>query len=132
MPRGYDMNVVTTVLFDGQFWVALIEIIADDGSISIGKYIFGPEPTNNDLLDFYNSKLALVQCYKSKQHLRIKKKRTIKEEHRITSKSREIFKELQSIHSHEKKKLDTTEKEREKTGKYSNRKMKKKEKHKGH
>jgi hypothetical protein len=125
------MNVVTTILFDGQFWIALVEKIAADGSISVGKFIFGPEPTNNDLLDFYHSKLALVQCHKSEQPVRIKKKRSIKEEHRITSKSREIFKELQSAYSHEKRKLDTTERQRGKTEKYSNRKMKKKEKHKG-
>ena len=40
---------ITTVYFDGQFWCALIEQNRD-GQNYAGRYVFGAEPTNPQLL----------------------------------------------------------------------------------
>jgi hypothetical protein len=45
------MNEVFTVYFDGQFWVGVLELHADDG-VRAARHIFGPEPTNPELLQF--------------------------------------------------------------------------------
>ncbi len=57
------MQVVTTVFFNGQFWIALIEKLDSSGTVFIGKYTFGPEPTNPQLLQFYLNEYSHVTCY---------------------------------------------------------------------
>ena len=47
MPR-----TVTTIHFDGQFWVALVERHGDDGSYACARHVFGPEPNNAEVLDW--------------------------------------------------------------------------------
>jgi hypothetical protein len=42
---------VFTVYFDGQFWVGVLELYAGDG-VRAARHIFGPEPTNPELLQF--------------------------------------------------------------------------------
>ena len=126
------MDVITTVLFDGQFWIALIEKIDIEGNISVGKYTFGPEPKNNDLIFFYLEKYSDIRCYKSLINIRVKKNRTVKEENRITSKSKESYKKLQSMYLHEKKAINKVEDKNREKAKYQIKQVKKKEKHKGH
>jgi len=43
---------IGTVLFNGQFWIFLLEKINHNNELFVGKYTFGSEPTNNDLIDF--------------------------------------------------------------------------------
>ncbi len=61
--RQDSMQVVTTVFFDGQFWIALIKKQDSSGTIFTGKYTFGPEPTNPRLLQFYLNDYVHVPCY---------------------------------------------------------------------
>lgn len=42
-------QTTTFIYFDGQFWIGLIERL-DDGRYSAARHIFGPEPTNAQLL----------------------------------------------------------------------------------
>ena len=42
-------QTITTICFDGQFWVAIIERI-DGDSIYVARHVFGPEPSNAELL----------------------------------------------------------------------------------
>ncbi|ULQ60438.1 YjdF family protein [Brucepastera parasyntrophica] len=88
-------NVVTTVFFDGQFWSALIEKESRDGTLFLGRYVFGPEPSNTDLLHFYLNIYATVPLLASCIKIREKKQKRIKEQARNTSKSRNAFRELQ-------------------------------------
>ena len=46
-------EVSSTVFFNGQFWIAIIQKIDCEGMVRIGNYTFGSEPTNNDLKNFY-------------------------------------------------------------------------------
>lgn len=40
-----------TVFHNGQFWVGVLEIAGEDG-VRAAQHVFGPEPTNAELLEF--------------------------------------------------------------------------------
>jgi len=123
---------VGTVLFNGQFWIFLLERINANNELYVGKYTFGSEPTNNDLLVFYLTTLPYLNVYKSCITVRTKVKKCIKEQERITSKAKNIYKELQKKSLDEKNKgIKELEKINDQE-KYLLKKMKAKEKHKGH
>ena len=42
-----------TVYHDGQFWVGIVEVI-EDRKLKAGRYVFGPEPKDSEILDFVN------------------------------------------------------------------------------
>ncbi len=44
-------QTVTTVYFDGQFWVALVERL-DGEAVEVARHVFGAEPSNAELLDW--------------------------------------------------------------------------------
>ena len=44
-------QTVTTIYFDGQFWVALVERI-DGDAVEMARHVFGPEPGNAELLEW--------------------------------------------------------------------------------
>ena len=46
MPRS---QTIATICHDGQFWIALVERLSD-GRIEIARHVFGPEPSNAELL----------------------------------------------------------------------------------
>ncbi len=123
---------IGTVLFNGQFWIFLLEKIDHNNELFIGKYTFGSEPTNNDLLDFYLYSLPFLQVYKSEIIIRQKVKKCIKEQERITSKAKNIYKELQKKNMEEQKKEMIILGKKNEKEKYLLRIEKKKEKHKGH
>jgi hypothetical protein len=128
-----DMDqVITTILYDGQFWIALIEKVDPTGIIKIGKYTFGSEPSNNDLRYFYLYLYSSIECLKSTIHIRIKNKRTIEEQNRSTTKAKEAYKQLQTIQLKEKKRESKEERELEEQEKYLKKQEKRKEKHNGH
>jgi len=123
---------VGTVFFNGQFWIFLLERISTNKELYIGKYTFGSEPTNNDLLELYLNTLPYLKVNKTSITVRAKVKKCIKEQERITSKAKGIYKELQKKSMNDKKrnikeleKINTQEK-------YLLKKIKAKEKHKGH
>ena len=125
-------SVVSTVFFDGRFWVAIIEKISADGSIRVGRYVFGPEPSNNDLLQFYLSRYGDVRVYESPIQVRVKPGRSFGEESRSTSKSKAAFKELQRMDLAGKK-VDIRNGERENAQeRYQMKAEKRKRKHRGH
>ena len=69
-----DNFTITTVYFDGQFWCALIEQCRNEKNFA-GRYVFGAEPTNPQLLDWMlNSfdKLPLLPV-EGRTKIRIKK-----------------------------------------------------------
>lgn len=44
-------QTITTICHDGRFWIALVEPSCGD-RIEIARYVFGPEPSNAELLDW--------------------------------------------------------------------------------
>lgn len=48
-----------TIFYDGQFWVGVIERTTEDGLFA-GRYVFGPEPGDEEVLDFVSHKLGEI------------------------------------------------------------------------
>ncbi|WP_020611314.1 YjdF family protein [Sediminispirochaeta bajacaliforniensis] len=88
-------TVVSTIFFNGQFWVALVEKRGEDGTLSVAKHTFGPEPTNNDILDFYFNSYLYLRFYACQRIVRAKKRLSGKEEKRSLKKSLDVHKEEQ-------------------------------------
>ncbi|HPE90271.1 MAG TPA: DUF2992 family protein [Spirochaetia bacterium] len=125
------MEVVSTVLFDGQFWVAVIEKIGEDGTHRIGKHTFGPEPTNNDLLRFYLETYMSVRCLAGDGPVRLKRRRSGNEQGRLASKSMEAFQRLNSAYLSERKALRRIEAAVEEEERYRQKREKNKKKRRG-
>lgn len=126
------METISAVYHDGQFWVASIERIDDSGYIEIAKHTFGAEPTANDLLDFYLYTYSSLRFYASAERVRIKKRRSVRETERISKRSRDILKEIQSIRLMELKAEGKRKAESDESERFRLRRMKKKERKKGH
>lgn len=94
---------VTTVYFDGQFWVALIERIAEDGSIRLGRHVFGSEPSNPELLSFMTERFLSVPDFPSPRRARLVRTRSSAEEERQTGKARSEFHRLREAELQERK-----------------------------
>jgi len=97
-------QVIATVMYNGQFWIILIERISDTGAISCAKHTFGPEPTFNDLANFYDNIFPFLRFYPTDALYRVKKKYSKRELDRMENKSMQIFKEAQREYLSEKKK----------------------------
>lgn len=124
-------QVVTTLCFDGQFWVAFIEKTHEDGTISVGRHTFGAEPSNPEVVEFMLGLYALVPVYPSEVHVRVRARKSIREQERSTNKAKAAFKESQNAWLAERK-TKTAEKEASGTHRYELRAEKKKEKRRGH
>ena len=42
-----------TVYHDGQFWVGIVEVV-EAGKVRAGRYVFGVEPKDSEILEFVN------------------------------------------------------------------------------
>lgn len=124
-------QVISTIMFNGQFWIILIEKISRTGSISIGKYTFGAEPTFGDITDFYDCKFQFLKFYPSDSLYRVKKKYSKKELDRMENKSLSIFKESQKKYLEERKGCLKQREIQEQQEKYKQKCEKKKLKKKG-
>jgi hypothetical protein len=124
-------QVVTTLCFDGQFWVAFIEKTHEDGTISVGRHTFGAEPSNPEVVEFMLGLYALVPVYSSEVRVRVRARKSIREQERSTNKAKAAFKESQNAWLAERK-TKTAEKEASGTRRYELRAEKKKEKRRGH
>jgi Protein of unknown function (DUF2992) len=47
---GPKVRTISTIFFDGRFWVAVVERHFVDGSVSAARHVFGAEPTNAEIL----------------------------------------------------------------------------------
>lgn len=48
-----------TVYYDGQFWVGVVEV-NDNGKLKAGRYIFGSEPKDSEILEFIHENIDEV------------------------------------------------------------------------
>lgn len=53
------MVAVFTVFFEDPFWVGLLES-EDSGRLALARHVFGPEPSNAELLEFMLHRFALL------------------------------------------------------------------------
>lgn len=123
---------VGTVFFDGQFWVFIIERSIRDEGLMIGKYTFGAEPTNTDLLAFYLRVLPFLPVYQSDVRIRVKAKKRMREQERITTKAKDAYKDLRAkdlLARKGERKIAERNGEKER---YLLKRLKTKERHRGH
>lgn len=125
-------QVTTTIFYNGQFWIALIEKIQDSGEVLIGNYTFGGEPTTPTLLDFYLNIFSAIPCHAGELKIRLKPIKNIQEQTRITNKAKEIYKGLQKEYLDEHKKEQREENRLEADERYKKKIEMKKKKRKGH
>lgn len=96
-------QVIATEMYNGQYWIIIIERIDSDGRISIAKYTFGPEPTFNDLVYFYDNIYPYLRFHPTDELYRVKKKYKVKELNRMENKSFNIYNAAQKIYLESKK-----------------------------
>jgi hypothetical protein len=57
-----SVEIIQSIYFDGQFWVAEVERRAE-GLIEIAQYCFGSEPSNAELLEWVDNVLPRLHSY---------------------------------------------------------------------
>ena len=123
-------EVVSTIYYNGQFWVALIEKSDGIGLRYLAEYTFGPEPTTGVLLDFYLNKYQCLRFVKSDRIVRLRKHKK-DNVHRVSRSHDEYRENLSTLL--ELRKAEKTSQNRIAVGeKYKKKILKKKEKKKGH
>ena len=125
-------EVISTIMFDGQFWIAFTEKRTTNGTLLVGKYTFGPEPSNNDLLYYYLYRCHSVRLHRTETGARTKARRTLRETSRTTSKSLAKYQEIRKEYLVAKHK-ETKQRAREETQRqYEKKSEKRKRKKRGH
>lgn len=119
---------ITTIYYDGQFWVALIEKKIENSFLS-GRYVFGAEPSNPELIYWMQYQFDKIKLFPISNPVKIRIKKEVETTHSI-KKSLDAFKESQREFLEEKKKLNRREKIELKKEKYLMDQQKKKEKRK--
>ena len=126
------VTVVTTIFYNGQFWIALIEKTDDDGKLYLGKYAFGAEPTVPDIRDFYLNRydrVPLLECGKFPEHRRLKADNAGSGG---IPRSLELYKEQQKLMLTERKRIRSDEREEDRKMRFLRKQRKRKQKHRGH
>ena len=126
-----DNFTITTVYFDGQFWCALIEQCRN-GKNFAGRYVFGAEPTNPQLLDWMLNSFDKVPLLPVEGRTKIRFKKLAKTEPKSGSsgipKSLVAFSAAQKEYVKERKILSRKQKKLEEREKYLLKQNKKKAK----
>jgi hypothetical protein len=86
-----DDETTSFVFFDGRFWIALVER-RRDGKLFIARQVFGAEPANPELRDFYLHRLPFLSFLKAPKDYRPPKAERLPEAGAATS-SLDRFKE---------------------------------------
>jgi hypothetical protein len=131
-----------TVYFEDPFWVGVFER-NDETGYRVSRVVFGPEPTNAELLDYIKREYKNLDFGKRiEDQVRIVRKKNFKRMQREVRK--EVYEEgvgtkaqqamkLQMELSQTERQVDSREKRREEEElKFKLRQEKKKEKHRGH
>ena len=123
-------ETVSTIYHNGQFWIALIEKSDCHGKRCLAEYTFGPEPAAGELFDFYLNKYQHLTFIESERIVRIRKHK--KDNAQRISKSHEEYKNIQKHQFEERKKARKFEHQITEADKYQMKKLRKKQKKKGH
>ncbi len=130
-----------TILFDDPFWIGLLESIEGE-QMQVCKFIFGPEPTDQEVLEFINKNWnhlkyskPIVAEVKSKPKNPKRMQREARKQTLTTgigTKSQQALKQQQEENKQERKSISKEMREEEKERKFELKQAKRKEKHKGH
>ena len=136
-----SVSSTLTVYHDGQFWVGLAERV-EDGRYGAARIVFGAEPSDEEILQFVTSKWAKLSFFgddpaKANEPARNPKRRAreasrvlkqpamgTKAQQALTA-QREAMKR-ESAHARSRRRADEAE------ARFEQRKLKRKQKHRGH
>lgn len=133
-----------TIYYDGQFYVGIVETV-DGNTLRACRYIFGPEPKDQDVLEFiYSDLLSLIERNRQKGIISdqdIQKKinpkrlqRMVSKEIKhvgVSSKAQEAIKEEYALRKKEKSIKNRQHRNKQKQDKREKKILKAKNKHKG-
>lgn len=123
-------TTATTVMFDGQFWIAIIEKTKEDGTLCVGRHVFGAEPSNPELVAFMLDSYSRVPVRESLERVRVKRAKKGREEARVTGKALRAFSQIQSARLLERK--DARKREADERERFLMRVERRKERKRGH
>ena len=136
-----SVSSTLTVYHDGQFWVGLAERV-EDGTYSVARIVFGAEPSDEEILQFITSKWAKLAFFGDEPAEASEPARNPKRRAREASRAikqpamgtkaqqalasqREAMKR-ESAHARSRHRADEAE------ARFEQRKLKRKQKHRGH
>lgn len=136
-----SVSSTLTVYHDGQFWVGLAEHV-EDGRYGVARIVFGAEPSNEEILQFVTSKWAKFAFFGDEATETSKPAKNPKRRARKAAKAlkrpvvstkaqqalaaqREVMKR-ESAHARSRRRADEAD------ARYEQRKLKRKQKHRGH
>ena len=137
--------MIMTIYFDGQFWIAVIEIY-EKKRLKVYRHVFGKEPTDIEVLLFVNQQLMQVIDeteqlgieFQSKIKTKINPKRLQRQvakemkQKGISTKAQEAIKKDIEMRKKKSKKLNKEHKEAMAQRKWALKRQKAKQKHKGY
>jgi hypothetical protein len=142
--KNNEIKCVTstfTIFFEDPFWVGILEENYDENNY-IGKHIFGAEPTNSGLIQFYLyefDNIKKIKINESKIETKkinfkksLNKSRKIQNKTGIGTKSQNLFQKAFEETMDIKKKEVKMDEKLDKEEKYKKKQEKKLEKRKGH
>ena len=124
-------QVITTEMFNGQYWVIIVERIKSDGKIFTAKHTLGSEATFGDLVNFYNNIYPNLVFLETNEVYRFKKNFKHKELKRMENRSFDIYLQAQKIFLENRKQRKREIKAQEGRVKFQIRQEKKKKKKRG-
>lgn len=136
-----SVSTTLTVFHDGQFWVGLAEHV-EDGRYGVARIVFGAEPSDEEILQFVRSKWAKLAFFGDDPAEGSKPAKTPKRRAREVSKAlkqpamgtkaqqalasqRETMKR-ESVRARSQRRADEAE------ARFEQRKLRRKQKHRGH
>ncbi|MBN2526437.1 MAG: DUF2992 family protein [Deltaproteobacteria bacterium] len=123
---------ITTIFFDGQYWIAMAEKNMVDGTHLLAKHTFGPDPTWNDIQHYYINiypRLAFRQTTNADVPLKKKWKHT--DANKNITRSQQAYSAAQEACLQQKKKQRKQQRDLSKQEKYNQKQERKKEKRRG-
>lgn len=136
-----SVSSTLTVYHDGQFWVGLAERI-EDGRYGVARIVFGEEPSNEEILQFVISKWAKLEFFGGKPAEASKPAKNPKRRAReaaktlkrpaVSTKAQQTLAAQREAMKRESAQARSQRRADEAEARFEQRKLKRKQKHRGH
>lgn len=136
-----SVSSTLTVYHDGQFWVGLAEHV-EDGRYGVARIVFGAEPSNEEILHFITGKWAMLSFFGDEPTEASKPAKNPKRRAREASralkqpamgtKAQQTLASQRDAMKRESVRARSQRRAEEADARYEQRKLKRKQKHRGH
>ncbi len=136
-----SVSSTLTVYHDGQFWVGLAEHV-EDGRCGVARIVFGAEPSNEEILHFITGKWAMLSFFgdepteaskpaKNPKRRAHEASRALKQP-AMGTKAQQTLASQRDAMKRESVRARSQRRAEEADARYEQRKLKRKQKHRGH